>query len=109
MQNFRVTSYNPLNIKQMKQRTKTLNSILGVWTFKNNISKFQAGNWRFLPQQFSMKFSCGESHLHSVKSRAVSCTAMDKQHTSSACGETSLRKMPRSRLVAFKPVKVGLT
>ena len=30
VQNSRVTSYNPLDIKQMEQRTKTLNSILGV-------------------------------------------------------------------------------
>ena len=81
VQNSRVTSYNPLDIKQMEQRTKTLNSILGVWTFRNNTSKFQAGNWRFLPPRFSMKFYCGESHLHSVKSHAVTCTAIDKQYT----------------------------
>ena len=60
-----------------------------------------------------MKFSCIESHLHSVKSRAVTCNAiidgMDKQHTSCAHGKTSLRKTRRSKLVAFKPVKVGLT
>ena len=85
VQNLRVSSYNPLDIKQTEQRTKTLNSILGVWTFRSNTSKFQAG---FLPPRFWMKFSCGESHLHSVKSRAVTCTAIDKQHTSSVCGET---------------------
>ena len=109
VQNSRVTSYNPLDIKQAEQRTKTLNSILGVWTFRNNTSKFRAENQRLLPPQFSMKFSCGESHLPSVKSRAFTCTAIDKQHTSFACGETSLGKTQRSRLVAFKPVKVGLT
>ena len=96
MQNSRVTSYNPLDIKEMEQRTKTLNSILGVWTFRNNTSKFQAGNRRFLPPQFSIKFSCGESHLHSVKSRAITCTAIDKQCTISVCGETSWWKMPKS-------------
>ena len=109
MQISRVTSYNPLDIKLTEQRTKTLNSILGVWTFRNNTSKFQAGNQRFLPPRFSMKFSCGENHLHSVNSCAVTCNAIGKQHTSCVCGETSLWKTWRSRLVAFKPVNVGLT
>ena len=73
MQNLRVSSYNPLDIKQTVQRTKTLNSILGVWSFGNNISKFHAENQRFLPPRFSMKFSCGASCLPSGKSRDITC------------------------------------
>ena len=76
VQSSRVTSYNPLDIKQMEQRTKTLNSILGVWAYRNNTSKFQAGNQRFLSPRFLMKFSCGESHLPSIKSRAVTCNSI---------------------------------
>ena len=73
MQNLRVSSYNPLDIKETVQRTKTLNSILGVWSLGNNISKFHAENQRFLPPRFSMKFSCGASCLHSGKSRDITC------------------------------------
>ena len=73
MQNLRVSSYNPLDIKQTVQRTKTLNLILGGWSFGNNISKFHAENQRFLPPQFSMKFSCGASCLPSGKSRDITC------------------------------------
>ena len=71
MQNLRVSSYNPLDIKQMVQRTKTLNSILGVWSFGNNISKFHAENQRFVPLRFLMKFPCGASCLPSGKSRDI--------------------------------------
>ena len=73
MQKFRVTSYNLLDIKQTEQRTETLIRILGVRPFGNSTSKFHAENRRFLPPRFSMKFSCRESYLPSVKSRDVTC------------------------------------
>ena len=60
MQNSKVPSYNPLDMKQMKQYTKTLIRILGVSNFDNNTSKFHAANGRFLSLRFSMKFPCGE-------------------------------------------------
>ena len=88
MQNLRVSSYNPLDIKQTVQRTKTLNSILGVWSFANNISKFHAENQRFLPPRFWIKFSCGASCLPSGKSRDITCKQY-KQYTSCARGENS--------------------
>ena len=71
MQNLRVSSYNPLDIKQTVQRTKSLNSILGVWFLGNSISKFHAENLRFLPPRFLMKVSCGASCLPLGKSRDI--------------------------------------
>ena len=53
----KVLSYKTLDIKGMGPRTKSQDSILEVWSFKNNILKFQSQTQRSLPPEFSLKFS----------------------------------------------------